>query len=65
MYTLVDEPKGGVLADAFDALDDAFGTEEFSEGQAISAIALDLEVEDDRAAELLKNLVDRGCVEES
>lgn len=64
MYTLVDEPKGGALADAFNVLDDAFGTDEFSEGQGVSAIALGMEVSDPRAAELLKNLVARGCVEE-
>lgn len=65
MYILVDEPKsGGALSDAFNAIDDAFGTDEFSEGQGISAIALSMEVSDTRASELLKNLVARGCVEE-
>jgi len=64
MYVLVDEPKGGQLADAFNALDDSFGTGEFSDGQGVSAIALGMEVEDSRATELLKNLVARGCVEE-
>jgi len=65
MYILVDEPKGGQLAEAFNALDDSFGTAEFSEGQAVSAISLGMEVDDSRAVELLKNLVARGCVEET
>jgi len=64
MYQLVDEPKGGTLAEAFEALDDAFGTGEFSEGQAISAISLGMSVDDSRASELLRNLIARGCVEE-
>lgn len=64
MYILGEEPKGEVLGNAFNALDDAFGTEEFNEGQAVSAIALDMEVSDARARELLKNLVARKCVEE-
>jgi len=65
MYTLVDEPKEGKLQDAFNVLDDSFGTGEFSEGQGVSAIALGMEVDDSRAAELLRNLVQRGCVEET
>ena len=64
MYQLVDEPKGGTLGEAFEALDDAFGTGEFSEGQGVSAIALGMSVDDSRASELLRNLVARGCVEE-
>jgi len=64
MYQLVDEPKSGTLAEAFGALDDAFGTGEFSEGQGVSAIALGMEVDDSRASELLRNLVARGCIEE-
>ena len=65
MYMLVSEPKGGDLHEAFDALDDAFGTEEFSESQGVSAIALGMEVDDSRASSLLKNLVQRGCVGET
>ena len=64
MYTLIEEPKGGQLQEAFNALDDSFGTGEFSEGQGISAIALGMEVDDDKASGLLRNLVQRGCVEE-
>ena len=64
MYQLVDEPKGRTLAEAFEALDDAFGTGEFSEGQGVSALALGMSVNDSRASELLRNLVQRGCVEE-
>ena len=64
MYQLVDEPKEGTLGEAFEALDDAFGTGEFSEGQGVSAIALGMSVDDSRASELLKNLIARGCVEE-
>ena len=64
MYQLVDEPKGGTLAEAFNVLDDAFGTGEFSENQGVSALALGMEVDDSRASELLRNLVARECVEE-
>lgn len=65
MYILADEPeKGGALADVFDALDDAFGTDEFSEDQAVSAIALGLSVDDTRASQLFKNMNDRGFVSE-
>ena len=64
MYQLIEEPKGETLGEAFQALDDAFGTGEFSEGQGVSAIALGMDVDDSRASELLRNLVARGCVEE-
>jgi len=64
MFTLVEEPKGETLLSAFRALDDAFGTEEFSEGQGVSAISLSLEVDDSKAVELLKNLARRGCIQE-
>lgn len=65
MYQLVDEPKGETLKKAFDTLDEAFGTGEFSEGQGVSAIALGMGSDDPRASELLRNLVARGCVEET
>ena len=65
MYILIEEPKGGTLLTAFEALDDAFGTAEFSEAQGVSAIALGMEVSDSRASELLHNLVQRECVGEA
>ena len=65
MYILANEPsKDGTLSDAFDTLDNAHGTDEFSEEQAVSAIALGMTVDDLRAAQLFKNLVDRGFVSE-
>ncbi len=39
MYILADEPKGsGTLTVAFEVLDGAFGTEEFSYADAIGAL---------------------------
>lgn len=42
-YILTDEPPGGQRLDAFQALDDAFGTSEFSQGQALTVIGNSLE----------------------
>jgi len=65
MYILATEPsKDGTLSDAFDAVDNAYGTGEFAEEQAVSAIALGMTVDDTRASQLFKNLVDRGFVSE-
>jgi hypothetical protein len=64
MYTLAMEPKEGNLADAYKAIEDAFGTGEFTDGQAVSAICLNLEVDDARGYSLFKNLIERGCVAE-
>jgi hypothetical protein len=65
MYILADKPKkSGTLSDAFDAIDEAFGTGEFSEDQAVSAIALGLSVPNERATQLLKDLVQQEFVTE-
>ena len=39
MFILTDEPAGGLRKEAFHALDEAFGTGEFSQGQAITVLA--------------------------
>jgi len=40
MYILVDEPKhsGSLIAGAFDAIDQVYGTEEFTHEQAVGAM---------------------------
>ena len=65
MYILTDEPGGGRQADAFGALDNAFGTEEFSEGQAITVISNGLECGPNEAASILSRLVSGGHVSET
>jgi hypothetical protein len=39
MYILADRPTSKTLGDAFDVLDDAFGTGEFSKDQAIASLS--------------------------
>lgn len=65
MYILASKPsKDGTLSDAFDAIDNSFGTDEFSDEQAASAIALAMSVDDRKAEQLFKNLIDRSFVSE-
>ena len=62
MYILTNEPAGGLGKEAFDALDNAFGTGEFSQGQAITVLANALE--SSNAESLLRELVSGGYVTE-
>lgn len=62
MYILTNEPQGGIGKDAFEALDGAFGTGEFSQGQALTVIAN--AVETDKAAAVFNDLVSGGYVTE-
>ncbi len=39
MYILTNEPASGLRKEAFNALDDAFGTGEFNQGQAVTVLA--------------------------
>lgn len=63
MYILTDEPLGGQQANAFEALDDAFGTGEFSQGQAITVLKNALETPN--ADGLFRSLVQGGHVTET
>ena len=65
MYMLVDEPTGsGPTKQAFDAIDDAFGTDEFSEGQATTAIMNSLGCEASEAGNLFDQLRRNDCISE-
>ncbi len=61
MYILTDEPAGGLRKEAFDALDNAFGTGEFSQGQAETVLANAL---GENAESLLRDLMNSGSVTE-
>ena len=65
MYILVNEPAGGIRKEAFDALDNAFGTGEFSQGQAVTVLA-NAELGNATSAEsLLRDLVNNECIAET
>jgi len=64
MYILTDEPSGGLRKEAFDALDNAFGTGEFNQGQAITVIANEGLGGTMGAESLLRDLVSGGFVTE-
>ena len=57
MYMLVNSPKSGEQKEAFEVLDEVFGTGEFTDGQAINSIAVGLEVDADRAQSIFNLLV--------
>ena len=62
MYILTDEPASGLRKEAFNALDDAFGTGEFSQGQAVTVLT---NSGLDGAEALLRDLVSGGFVAET
>lgn len=65
MYILTNEPTGSLRKEAFEALDNAFGTGEFSQGQAITVLA-NASLGDTTSAEsLFKELVSGGFVTET
>lgn len=64
MYILTNEPGGGRQGDAFKALDNAFGTNEFSEGQAVTVVVNELECTDSEALSVFSKLVSSGSVSE-
>ncbi len=56
MYVLLSEPSGGDTKEAFEVLDETFGAGGFTEGQAVSAIGLALEVSSPKAQSLVNKL---------
>jgi hypothetical protein len=60
MYELVQEPQGEESARAFDALDEAFGTEQFAEAEANKVLA-----ESGFGSGMFKSLVASGSVSEA
>jgi len=57
MYVLLNEPSGGDSKEAFEVLDETFGSGEFTSGQAVSAINVALEVGTSKAQSLFNKLV--------
>ena len=59
MYILTDEPKssGALIAGAFDAIDQAYGTEPFSKDQGVKAITTVMAVGTEEADQLFNSLV--------
>ena len=56
MYMLIQSPNSGQLKEAFDVLDEVFGTGEFTEGQGTNSIQVGLEVEEGQARSIWDNL---------
>lgn len=64
-YMLTEEPQGqGPAKNAFEALDEAYGCDEFTESQAVQAIANAVSVSEEEAARLFSSLKSSGCVSE-
>ncbi len=57
MYMLTSSPAKGELKQAFDVLDEVFGTGEFTDGQAVNSIAVGLEVDNGQAQNIFNVLV--------
>lgn len=57
MYMLVNSPSSGIQKQAFEVLDEVFGTGEFTEGQAINSIAVGLEIDNGQATSIFHNMV--------
>ena len=64
MYILTDEPGSGKLGDAFSALDNTFGTGEFSKGQAITVITNELECSAEEASSVFSKLESSSNISE-
>lgn len=62
MYILTNDPPGGLRKEAFDALDDAFGTGEFSQGQAETVLANSIDTSAPES--VFRDLVSNGYVTE-
>jgi hypothetical protein len=65
MYILTDEPQGqGPVKEAFNAIDNAYGSEEFSDNQAVAAIVNSVGCSEAEATSLfsqLKNVLCTSC----
>ena len=57
MYVLLSEPPGGESKEAFEVLDETFGSGSFTLGQATSAISVALEVSTSKAQSLANKLI--------
>ncbi len=57
MYILLNEPPGGETKEAFEVLDETFGSGGFTAGQAANAIGIALEVDSSKAQGLLNKLI--------
>ena len=64
MYMLVSSPKSKDQKEAFNALDEGFGTEEFTQGQAVNTIAVALEISEPQAGSMLTSLIRNNSVGE-
>ena len=56
MFMLIKSPASGQLKEAFDVLDEVFGTGEFTEGQGVNSIQVGLEVEPGQAQTIFSTL---------
>ena len=56
MFMLIKSPNSGQLKEAFDVLDEVFGTGEFTEGQGINSIQVGLEIETGQAQTIFSTL---------
>jgi hypothetical protein len=56
MFMLIKSPTSGQLKEAFDVLDEVFGTGEFTEGQGVNSIQVGLEVEPGQAQTIFSTL---------
>ncbi len=59
MYILVQEPNGDEAKRAFNALDDAFGTDSFSKSEALQALT-----EHGFTSSMFEALLTSGCIAE-
>ena len=64
MLMLINEPANGQQKEAFNILDQVFGTSEFSEGQAVNSIAVGLEISEADASQVLSTLKRNDAVGE-
>ncbi len=64
MYILADKPESPRLVEAFDAVDEVHGTEEFSRADATGAIATVLGISDSEADSLFQRLVSNDNISE-
>lgn len=67
MYILTDEPKGKgtLMAGAFDAIDQVYGTEQFSKDQGVKAITTVMAVGTLEADSLFRDLVNGDYITEA
>ena len=56
MFMLIKSPASRQLKEAFDVLDEVFGTGEFTEGQGVNSIQVGLEVEPGQAQTIFSTL---------